>query len=272
VEKGLNTFHEVLKIDSSPASLNSVAYELADANVSLTDALGYAEKAVQKQEEVSKDIELASLESQDLQLTRNIGSYWDTLGWVHFRLGHLDQAEKYIHASWLLLQQPNVADQLGQLYEQQRKKDEAIHMYRLALAASESPTLGFVHTEIQEHLSRLLPGAALSTGMDLHRGPSAREELSQIRTVKMKTIVSGSASAEFFLLFGPGAKLEAVQFVSGSDKLKSADKAIRTLTFPVSYPSGSAAHLVRRAVVACSDFDSGCELVLVNPDDVKSIN
>src|SRR5205085_5178161 len=120
-------------------------------------------------------------------------------------------------------------------------------------------------------LSRLLPGVKLSTGLDLHRGNATGEELSRMRTVKLPRIISGSASAEFFLLFGPGAKLEAVKFISGSDKLSSAERTIRTAIFPVSYPDNSKARIVRRAILACSPL-SGCELVLYNPQTVNSVD
>jgi tetratricopeptide (TPR) repeat protein len=268
LDKGYATMQEVLKLDSGPGSLNNVAFELADTNAKLPEALGYAEKAVREQEETSQTLKLAQLTMEDLRGTQQIGSYWDTLGWAHFRLGHLDQAEKYIRASWLLSQRPDVADHLGQVYEQQHNRETAIHMYRLALAALD---FGANPEEIQSHLSRLLPGANLSTGFDLHRGGSSADELSRMRTVKLTRIVPGSASAEFFLLFGPGAKLEDVKFISGSDKLKPAEKAIRTVVFPVSYPDGSAAHLVRRAIVACFPL-SGCELVLYDPVTVRSVD
>jgi tetratricopeptide (TPR) repeat protein len=270
-EKGVATFQDVLKIDASPASLNNVAYELAEANVKLSEALGYAEKAVHEQEDASQKIQLANLVVDDLAGTQKLGSYWDTLGWVHYRLGHFEQAEKYLLASWQLSQEAVVADHLGQVREQAHEKDAAIHIYRLALSAAETGGPGIDRAQIQEHLSRLLPGVKLSTGFDLHRGNSTSEELSRMRTVKLPRIVSGTASAEFFLLFGPGAKLEAVKFISGSDKLNSAEKAIRGAVFPISYPDGSTARLVRRAILACSPL-SGCEIVLYNPDSVHTLD
>jgi hypothetical protein len=72
-------------------------------------------------------------------------------------------------------------------------------------------------------------------------------------------------------LFGPGAKLEAVKFISGSDNLRSAEKTIRTAVFPVSSPDDSKARIVRRAILACSPF-GGCEIVLYNPQSVNSVN
>jgi len=270
-EKGLATFQKILAIDSSPLTLNNVAYELADANVGLNDALGYAEKALREQEELSQKADLGNLKMEDLHGTQQIGQDWDTLGWVHFHLGHMELAEKYLRASWVLSQDAVVADHLGQLYEQQQKKADAIHIYRLGLAAIES-TAGAEQAEIQGHLSRLVPGANLSTGSDLHRGSSSSEELSQMRTIKLsKRIVPDSASAEFFALFGPDGKIGRIIFIGGTDRLKSADDVIRAANFQISFPPGSTARLVRRGILSCSSF-SGCEVVLYNPDTVTSVN
>jgi hypothetical protein len=55
------------------------------------------------------------------ELTRNAKT-WDTLGWVNFRMGHLDQAEKFLCAAWSLTQERSVADHLQQVYEKEGKK------------------------------------------------------------------------------------------------------------------------------------------------------
>src|SRR5438132_5111828 len=56
-----------------------------------------------------------------MQHTHRLGMYWDTLGWIYFRMGTLDQVEKYLSAAWNLLQDPVIGDHLGQLYEKQRQ-------------------------------------------------------------------------------------------------------------------------------------------------------
>jgi len=270
-DEGNATLQQALKIDSSSASLNGVAYELADANIELPQALDYAEKAVREEEESSAEIQLATLSDDEIESTETIGSYWDTLGWVEFRMGHFDEAEKYLKASWMLLEEPIPADHLGQVYELKQRKQDAIHMYRLALRSAGTTGGGPMTAEIQARLSKLVPSANLSTGMDLHRGDSTGDELSQMRNVKVAKVYSGSASAEFFVLLGPRGKPEDVKFVSGSDELKNAGKVIQAATFPASYPEGSKVHLVRRGILSCSSF-TGCSFVLYTPDAVTSVD
>ena len=269
IEKGTAILLKIVGVNPGPEIWNWVGYELADANVSLPKALEYAQRAVDGQEKESHGADLSNLLPEDLACTRNIGMFWDTLGWVHFRLGHLDQAESYLHAAWLLQQSPVVADHLGQVYEQQKKPEKAVHMYRMALATPEAQAPGGSWDETRHRLEHLT-GAKAPTAMDLLRGDPNGNELSQLRTVKLKRIVPGSATAEFFLLFSPGPKVEAVEFISGSEKLKSAGEVLSEAKFQVAFPEGSSARLVRRAILMCSSI-TGCEAVLFTPDSVKSV-
>jgi len=262
---------KVLGEDASPDSLNNAGYALADASLALPKALEYAQRAVDGQEKESHDVELSNLLPDDLACSQKIGYDWDTLGWAHFRLGHLPQAEDYLNAAWLLSQFSVNADHLGQVYEQEKKTEKAIHMYRLALVTTEGREDLDATRHRLEHLGGKAPPGPMEVAND-----HTRDELSQLRTVKLKRLVSGQASAEFFLLFKPGARhpdpeLEDVQFVSGSEKLKAEADALYDANFQVAFPQASSAKLVRRAIVMCSPI-SGCQAVLYTPGSVHSVN
>jgi tetratricopeptide (TPR) repeat protein len=270
IEKGTVILEKVVEADPGPEIWNDVGYELADANITLPKALEYTQHAVDAQEMESHDAKLSNLLPEDLACTRKVGMFWDSLGWAHFRLGHLDQAESYLRAAWLLSQGAVEADHLGQVYEQQKKTEKAIHMYRLALATPEAHSPGGSWDETRRRLEHLT-GAKAPTAMDLLRGDPNGSELSALRTVKLNRLVPGSATAEFFLLFSPGPKIEDVQFVSGSEELKSAGQiALSGANFQVAFPEHSSARLVRRAILMCSS-ESGCHAVLFTPDSVKSV-
>jgi tetratricopeptide (TPR) repeat protein len=270
IEKGTVILEKVVEANPDPEIWNDVGYELADAKVTLPKALEYTQHAVDAQEMKSHDAELSNLLPEDLVCTRKIGMFWDSLGWAHFRLGHLDQAESYLHAAWLLSQGAVEADHLGQIYEQQKKTEKAIHMYRLALATPEAHSPGGSWDETRHRLEHLT-GAKAPTAMDLLRGDPNGSELSALRTVKIKRLVHGPAEAEFFLIFGPGPKVEGLQFVSGNNQLRSAGQtALSEANFQVAFPEHSSARLVRRGILMCSS-ESGCQAVLFTPDSVKSV-
>jgi Tfp pilus assembly protein PilF len=104
IERGTGILQKVAEAHSNPEMLNDVAYYFAEASANLPKALEYAQRAVDGQEKESHDVGLSNLLLSDLACTQKIAMFWDTLGWVHFRLGHLEQAESYLHAAWLLSQ------------------------------------------------------------------------------------------------------------------------------------------------------------------------
>jgi len=88
----------VLKTDPhNSMALNYLGYMLADHGQRLDEALTLIKHAVE--EEPQK------------------GEYLDSLGWVHFKLGNLEQAEEYLRmATEKLPFDPTVHDHLGDLY------------------------------------------------------------------------------------------------------------------------------------------------------------
>jgi len=267
-EKGIAALAKILETDTRSETYNDVAYELAENNAGLSKALEFAERAVNEEEEKSYDFDLSDLAAADLDCVRRIESFWDTLGWVYFRLGDLDEAESYLRAAWSLSQSAVVGDHLAQVYEKEKKTEQAIHQYHLVLATPETHSANDTWDDTRRRLA-LLTGAKTSTGRAALFDPSP-SELSQLRTIKLKRLVPGSASAEFFLLFGPGPKLVDVKFISGSEKLKSVKQSLSEATFKVPFPQDSSAQLVRRVMVVCSPV-TGCQAVLLLADTVKSV-
>jgi tetratricopeptide (TPR) repeat protein len=261
-DRAREAFGKAVELDSTPLMLNEVSYEMADANENLQLSLEYAQRAVHAEEESTAQIELGNLTEKDLQSVSVLSAYWDTLGWVYFRLNDMDKAEKYLNAAWTISQNPLNADHLGQVYEQQHKKDQAIRMYRLALMASPRAD---AMKDTQSRLEHL--GGTFSLG----RPGNSAEELGNLRTVTLPPITPEDATGEFFLLFGAGSKVEAVRFVDGSEKLKSADKALSTAAFDIPFPDDGPTRLVRRGILSCSSI-SGCTFALYTPDVVKSVN
>ncbi len=96
------------------AALNYLGYMLADHDVQLEDALSLVRKAV--------DVE------------PNSGAYLDSLGWVYFRMGELDRAEKYLtEGAQLEPHDATVHEHLGDLYRSRGQGARAVEAYRQAL-------------------------------------------------------------------------------------------------------------------------------------------
>jgi hypothetical protein len=186
-------------------------------------------------------------------------------------MGNLDEAEKYLKAAWTVSQSAVIAGHLGQVYEQQHRTEDAIHLYRLALYRFTQPPRATPASDDEQATRKRLDHLESAKAVDDH-GMSARsDELTQMRTFKLPRLVPKEANAEFFVLLAPGSKVDDVKFVSGSEELKSGASALRGLNFKVSFPDNGPARVLRRGILSCYP-SSGCSFVLYYLGDVHTVN
>jgi tetratricopeptide (TPR) repeat protein/transglutaminase-like putative cysteine protease len=247
--KARAAFEEAIKLDSSSMVLNDIAYELAEKNVDLDIAKQYSEKAVLEEEQLSVQIQVDGIKPADVERTVKLAMFWDTLGWIYFRMNDFEHAEKYLKTAWSISQSSTIGEHLGRVYEQRHQKQLAIHTYQLALGAA---SFGGDNTVIKNDITRL------GGTPDTYAGSS---DLSQMRTVHLPRMASSKAQAEFFVLFGADGKTEA-KFISGTESLRSATKTIASAKFSISLPDEHPAHLVLRGIVGCYQY-SGCSIVMM---------
>ncbi len=115
-DEAVSQFRALLtKNPDDAASLNYLGYMLADRGVNLDEAREMLVKAV--------------------SLDPTSGAYVDSLGWVYFKLGRLELAEKNLtEAVRLTPSDVTVNEHLGDLYIAINERDKAADAYRKALA------------------------------------------------------------------------------------------------------------------------------------------
>ena len=272
-DKALGSFNKAIELDARPLILNDIAWELAEANKHLPIALQYSQKAVTDEEAASQDIDLTDLKTEDLGYTPSLAAYWDTLGWVYFRMGNLQEAKKYLNAGWTVSQDGAIADHLGQVYEHEGKKQTAIRMYQLALFSFHvEPSSGLKEQETRNRLARLQQG----TASDRSALNQVNDEANAMRTIKLPRVVPGTAVAEFFVILTQDPKdssldVADVKFISGSEELRTAGKALLSAPFTFPFPNNNHPNILRRGILSCY-VHTGCSFILINPSDVHSIN
>jgi tetratricopeptide (TPR) repeat protein len=247
-DQGMEAMHKALRIDPGAEMLNNVAYEMAEAGTNLAEALGYSQRSIRDVEERSQKMDFQNIQKADLQLAQAITAYWDTLGWIYFKMGDLARAESYLTPAWQLRQEGVVGDHLGQVYEKQKKLPAALHMYNLALEAN--PRLEETPARMRNLANVPLPEKRLN----------AREELNLMRTIHLPTITATNASADFDVLLLASGKIEKANFSSGSEALKSAGKMLENVQSGDTLPPASTARLIRRGILSCSSY-TGCNFV-----------
>lgn len=113
----------VLELEPDHAhALNALGYTLADRTERYSEALIYIEKAL-------------ALKPEDPAIL-------DSMGWVHYRLGNLEQAERYLRRALEQVQDGEIAAHLGEVLWQQGRRDEAREVWEAAReAGSDNPVL-----------------------------------------------------------------------------------------------------------------------------------
>jgi len=258
-QRALPALQRALEIDTRPAMLNNVAYLLAENDAHLEEARTYAEKAVAATEKETETISLELLGEEDVRRMDRLYQYWDTLGWVYFKMGRLDSARSYLIAAWNISQDPVVGDHLGQVLAKQGRTQEAARSYARAAAAGHAPA------ETMERLVALRHSQALAT-QEVNK---AREELGQLRSVKLPRVTEQSASADFYVLFVRGAGPKQARFLNGAESLRGAADTLTAATYDVPFPDDAPTRIVRRGTLSCERTPPGCQFVLIPSPSTK---
>ena len=263
--KALAAFDHAVELNATPLVWNNIAYQLSLKGSHLDRAQQYAESAVSATAAALRNISLDRLSQKDLPLVPSLIAYWDTLGWVEFTEGNLDKAEKYVAAAWNLGHHGEVGDHLGQIYEKRGNKDLAVRTYALSMNGLRPIP------ETRGRLASLAGGDAKVDAAVSHY----KQELEHLSTIDLGKATQ-NGNADFFILLSGGtgdrAKVDAVKFVSGDEKLKSYTDALRTADYHLTFPDDTPVKILRRGTLSCSIASGSCNFVLTLPDDVRTVD
>jgi Flp pilus assembly protein TadD len=240
-----------------PGLLNDAAYTLSEIGRDLDIAEEASRKSIAKQEEKTATITTAEANSGAFALANLLIASWDTLGWILFQEGKLDDSKPWLLAAWRASLNADVGNHLAQLYEAQHRLDDAAATYSLSQAALDKNTPPETRKHIVESIGRL---------HDQHVKPgpaNATQALQNLRTYKIPRPAGASGWGTFRLEITTSGVIESQQ-MSGEDRLTAIKPALAAMKFSGLLPPESKAHLLRSAVISCS-MGSTCEVVLV-PD------
>lgn len=264
--KGIEAFDKAVKLAPGQRVWNDVAYFMALSKVQLDKAQQYAESAVTAVGTDLRNVELDGLTLEQLGQVSSLAADWDTLGWVYFQKDNIDAAEKYISAAWALEQHSEIAYHLGMIYEKRGKKEEAIHMYAVALVSDR------VVPEAREGLERL----AVKDKLESLRQKAAGE-LNQSRTIRLgppTANVKGATEAQFYVVLTPGAARNAqvseVKFIRGDEKLRPLGGMLKGGNFNFAFPDETNTKVIRRGTLFCDA--GGCSFLMLSPEYISSVD
>jgi TonB family protein len=259
-QKTAEALEKSAQLQPVPLRWNSVAYELAVDKLDLQQSERFAQSAIAAAVLQMRDTSLEHLTREDSFMASRIASYWDTWGWIRFQEGLLPEAEKYVRSAWMIHSFTIDADHLGQIYEKQGRKADAIRMYQMALAVDSS------NTETRERLANLAgAGAKIDTMIEEGRGL-----LKDARTITVNNSHQAEGFAEFWILLSPGPTVRGVKFISGDDELAPFAKDLESISYPNTFPEATELKLLRRGRLACTRSSPDCRLQMISSQTVPT--
>jgi tetratricopeptide (TPR) repeat protein len=249
-EQGRDTLLTVMKTTEVPIMMNNSAYELAEAGEALAEDESATRKALAMMTEESKtwtlDENLQSLSGK----SRNLIATWDTMGWILYREGHLEQAEDYLKAAWTNSQSVTNAEHLGEVAAARGRKSDAFVAYEMGIAASHP---GEERKRLQARIEELMKqGAKSSPGF-------IPVQLQKNRTIPLGAARGLNGVAEYRLLLSGGKVVRAEK--NGDKDLPGGEDRLKEAKLVGYWPTGSEASLVRSGMLNC--HSGVCELVLM---------
>lgn len=256
--EALGAFTKATALSPSPLIANEAAYQLATHGVALDHAEAFAMSAVKAIEMQLATTDLTHLSGEAFGDVAALPAVWDTLGWVRFRQGKVQDGLALIHAAWLLDERGDVADHLAQIYEKQGQKNLAIRTYVLALAAGGAPP---------ETRARLIELLGTNVGIDL-RVKRASSELLGMHTVSVRNADAVAGKGAFLILMQEGEHGPSVldtRFFRGDDVLSTYGERIRKAQFPDIFAPATKARVVLRGILTCAAKTWDCSFVFDPP-------
>ena len=258
--KGQAALEMVLKNTDDAGTLNDAAYELAEASLDLPLAETSTRTALDKLADESNSWTLDENPQVLLGKTRMIVATWDTLGWIYFREGKLDQALSYVQAGWMGNLRLESGKHLGEVLTARGDKASALNAYEMAIGSQPGYNALGVHTDPSEKQKQVqaLADALPHTGAKSHMPMGVAEKLQKLRKVQMGAANGRSGYAEYRILLRNGKAVRAEP--TGAKTVPGANDMILKANYSSFFPADAQTSLVRVGYVNC--HQTVCELVL----------
>ncbi len=262
-EKGAAELDTLLGSTTDPLVMNNAAYLLADANRDLPAADSAERTALAKLGEETRswtlDESLGTLRGKSSLLA----AAWDTMGWILYREGKLDEAEAFIHARWLYSPDTEVGMHLGDVQLARGRKAEALESYRLALATvPRFNDLGVRKTgsdrKVTDPKAAELEARIAKLGGPAKPADDGTAALHTLHTVTLPFTAGLAGAAPYKLLISAKGVQRAEP--AGAEEVKGGAALLQQATMPALLPPGSDALLVESGKLTC--LAGHCELVL----------
>lgn len=260
--KGLSELEQAISSSTVPGTWNSAAYALAERNIELDLAEKWSDTCLTMESARLQSISLDHLSAKQLNLVTGIAAYWDTRGWIYFLRGDNANAESYIEAAWQLYSSTAVGDHLGQIYEKEGHREDAIRTYAMAVAAADLNTRFKPKQEDLADAKQRLKSLDPNVDAAVERG---RTDLGELRVIPIPNPSKAAGQGDFLLRIASDKKIEAKR-ISGDAALDLFTQSLLTANLPVPIPRNVNVEIPLRGTLTCKSGAEPCRLAIFTSD------
>jgi tetratricopeptide (TPR) repeat protein len=213
-------------------------------------------------EQLAKESNGWTLDENRLTLmntTRNIEEMWDTMGWIYFREGKLDEALTYVEAGWRDDPELESGQHVGEVLAARGDPQGALNAYELAMATQPGyNALGMLPLPNEKQKRVLALVEALRARGVKAAGGSVSAELQGLSRVQLGSAEGRTGNAQYLMLLRDGKAVKALPTTANT--VEGAEAMLEKANFADFFPAGATMSLVRVGYVNCGA--AGCELLL----------
>ena len=265
-QKGISEMEEAANKAASSSSWDEAAYRLAERSVELDTARKWAQTAITIDSAYLSDLSLDHVTPSQMSKVNTLTNYWDTLGWVYFRMGSDEQALSYVDAAWRMHPTPTKGDHLGQIYEKLGRREDALHTYAMAVAAADLSKRGASSpedlVEARERLTQLSEKEADLASL-IEQG---RADLETFRSITVENPAKLVGSADFIVKVVRNKTVD-VRPIAGNASFSRFSEVLLKSPLPLRIPEASEMEILRRGTLSCKQDAAECQFTLLGTED-----
>ena len=276
-------FGRAVQLDTSPPTLNAVAYYSAEAGLDLERAEEESKRAVASIENQVNAVKLRDFNGNTIELLTRLAAYWDTLGWIRFKKGDLAGAEKFLRAASDLSEESTIQMHMGRIEEELGHQKEAMRFYVAALDARQIPMAKQASsgkqvapprrpqtpTEREAH-KRLVALAGSQAAVD-----EQRKEGSSNRNLKRIVAVpyadAHEESEQVGMLLAPGPRITSSRIMAGPEGQSKLLGRFDEHTPPQMFPDEGITSIPRLGVIRCRTNPAECEFEFLTNERAEEL-
>ena len=256
--------HKAMDGSDDADVINNNVYVLSETKKDLPFAEAQSRRSVDLLEKATASHAIDEANTKAFAESLNLSASWDTLGYILLLEKKPVEGEPYLRAAWFDQANIIVGNHLGQAFEAENRKADALWIYRLALGADHAAVAKEDYSQVKESIARLE-----KAGVKPSTGEAYPDSIQAMRTFHVRNASGAEGGGTVRVQLSPNG-IASAMLASGDPRLKPLLEEAKTLKLPGVEPTASPARILRDAVVYCGKKSTKCDFVFMTTSGIAS--